>query len=562
MKNKLIYLPFALLTYGLLYFWHPEVMNYHEQNQLFLWTGDYLTQRLALPGGLADWISECLVQFCYVPWLGALALTVLFTLLALATNLWVGLLALTTLLDLYSLISFPVALLLTVAAARWADGFSQPHAAPTPANFSSKCIAFRPIPAGCLGAPWIRDVWGEWRKTFARPYPLGADALLFPVLYWLVGPTALLYAALRLVHYYARGGRRGIYVLTYLIYILFILLNAHRLLFPQWPLSAAFCGLNYCRVPTLHPACHWQIPLTVLCVTLAQYPAKVARYFWVAVAGLSLGVLLPLKDYDPDPYEVLKQDMLVRQERWDEVIARAERHQPPTSMSSEYVNLALAMKRQLAERMFQFYQSGPDALLMHSMRDNLSNMATAEAFYHLGMINSALRYCSDLQESIVNNRKSGRLERRIALCQLANGRTAVARKHLRLLSHSLYYRAEAEELLRQGYNDEVKRLQRLRYRQEMLYDYNEIDKMLGLLFVNNPDNTMALDYFLGQLLLKGDVQNFMGHLSWAQQYGGYAVMPAGYQDAVRTIQSHGNAPGTLYGNYVKKMMSNAQTEKP
>jgi hypothetical protein len=96
----------------------------------------------------------------------------------------------------------------------------------------------------------------------------------------------------------------------------------------------------------------------------------------------------------------------------------------------------------------------------------------------------------------------------------------------------------------------------------MLYDYNEIDKMLGLLFVNNPDNKMALDYFLAQLLLKGDVQNFMGHLQWAQQYGGYAVMPAGYQDAVRAIQSHGSAPGTRYGNYVQKMLYTSQTEQP
>jgi hypothetical protein len=231
-------------------------------------------------------------------------------------------------------------------------------------------------------------------------------------------------------------------------------------------------------------------------------------------------------------------------------------------MSSEYVNLALGMKGQLAARMFQFYQSGPDALIMRSMSDNMSNMASAEAFYRLGMVNSALRYYSDLQESIINRRKSGRLERRIAVCQLANGRTAVARKHLDLLRHSLFYRAEAEELIQNGTNADVQRLQRLRYRTDMLYDYPEIDKMLGLLFVNNPENRLALEYFLGQLLLKGDVQNFMAHLSWAQQYGGYAAMPAGYQDALRTIQSHGQAAGTLYGPYVKKMLSANSSQKP
>jgi hypothetical protein len=530
MKNKGMYLLYGLLTFGLLYFWHPEIVNYHEQNQLFLWTADYFTNSLALPGGLADWLSEGMVQFGYVPWLGALVLSLLFTLLALATNVWIGVLFWVSLLDVYNLISFPVACLLAVAAARAVSDIR-----------------------------WI---------------PLSADLLLWPALYWLIGPMAVLYASLRMIRQYQAGTLRAWHPLLYLIYILAIVLILHRMFFPQWPLASAFLGLNYCRAPMLHPSCHWLLPLTVMLAALVRLPRKESRWatlkesslafrlFLIASAVTSLGVLWPLKDYPAESYEVLRQDMLVRQERWDEVIARAEKHQPQTNMSSEYVNLALGMKGQLAARMFQFYQSGPDALIMRSMSDNMSNMASAEAFYRLGMVNSALRYYSDLQESIINRRKSGRLERRIAVCQLANGRTAVACKHLDLLRHSLFYRAEAEELIQNGTNADVQRLQRLRYRTDMLYDYPEIDKMLGLLFVNNPENRLALEYFLGQLLLKGDVQNFMAHLSWAQQYGGYAAMPAGYQDALRTIQSHGQAAGTLYGPYVKKMLSANSSQKP
>jgi hypothetical protein len=526
MKNAVKYLLFALLAFGLLYFWHPEILNYHEQNQLFLWTGDYLMKRLSLPGGLAYWLGEFVVQFFYVPWLGALLMALLLTGIAAATHLWIGLLVLLSLADIDTLMGYYVALLLAAVAARLA----------------------RRLPF-----------------TGGQSIPLWADLLLWPALYWLIGPMAYLYGALRLVGSYAGCKRMPAYSIGYLIYMFPIL--AHRFCFAQWPLKAAFLGLYYSRMP-LYPAAHWLLPLAALLAEfacsarLARKSVWRVRCFWAASAMAGVASLWPLKEYDPDQFEVLRQDMLVRQERWDEVIARAEKHQPQVNMSSEYVNLALAMKRQLAERMFQFYQSGPDALIMRSMRDNMSNMATAEAFYRLGMVNSALRYCSDLQESIVDGSKSGRLERRIAVCQLANGRTAVARKHLDLLSHSLYYRAEAEELIQKGYNAEVKRLQRLRYREDMLYDYPEIDKMLGLLFVNNPDNKMALDYFLAQLLLKGDVQNFMGHLQWAQQYGGYAVMPAGYQDAVRTIQSHGSTPGTLYGEYVKKMLSTPQTEMP
>ena len=79
--------------------------------------------------------------------------------------------------------------------------------------------------------------------------------------------------------------------------------------------------------------------------------------------------------------------------------------------------------------------------------------------------------------------------------------------------------------------------------------------MMGLLFINNPDNKMALDYFMGQMLLKGDIQGFMHYGSWVQQYGGYMQMPVGYQDAVKCIQNQGNVPGSPYAEYVKRMMS-------
>ena len=72
--------------------------------------------------------------------------------------------------------------------------------------------------------------------------------------------------------------------------------------------------------------------------------------------------------------------------------------------------------------------------------------------------------------------------------------------------------------------------------------------------MDNHDNKMALDYFIGELLLRGDVQGVMQYLPWAEQYGGYRNMPVGYQDAVRTIQSRGLAEGTKYGEYVRRMM--------
>ena len=98
------------------------------------------------------------------------------------------------------------------------------------------------------------------------------------------------------------------------------------------------------------------------------------------------------------------------------------------------------------------------------------------------------------------------------------------------------------------------RLRQLRYKENFLYSYEEIEKMFGLLLMNNTENKMALDYFLGQLLLKGDIKGFQQYLGLAQQYGDYRQMPLGYQDVMRCIQMQGNVPGSPFAEYAKRMI--------
>ena len=224
------------------------------------------------------------------------------------------------------------------------------------------------------------------------------------------------------------------------------------------------------------------------------------------------------------------------------------------------VNLALSQKRLLAERMFDFYQSGEDALAMPPHRDLTSNLPTAEAYYRLGLVNAAQRYMFDIQESILNGKKSGRCTKRIVQCMLVNGHYKPAAKQIAILKRSLFYSSWAEEAEKCLFKDsmvegnaELGRLRKIRFKDDFLFSYGEIEKIFGLLFINNPENKMALDYFLAEHLLKGNVQQFMQYLQWAQQYGGYYAMPAGYQDAVRCIQSQGRESGK-YGEYVQRQI--------
>lgn len=424
---------------GVWVFWwlcHPEWMSYQEQNQLFLFTSDYLCQRLFTSGGAADWLGEFIVQFFYVEWLGALLLALLYWLMH-----W-----------------------LTWQCLRGVFGMG-----------ASLSLALSLVPVA------------------AFLYLSGDESLMvsLPVAFTIVvGTIALM-----------RHTRR------------------------RWWLLIA-------------PTAAWAVAAP-----------------WTTYYRTPLGTL-SLDGWDRDKWELLRQDYLIRHERWDEVIARAGEHVVPTAMWSNSVNLALSMRRKLAEQQFDYWQSGTDALIMPMVRDNVSNLPTMEAFWRLGMVNSCLRYASDLQESILSARKSGRLERRIVECLIVNGNYAVARKHLRLLRQSLFYSSwarQAEACL--GRDDLINthptwgRLRKLRFQDNFLYNYPELDKMLAMLFQQNRQNLMALDYFLAQLLLKGDAQTFMQALLWAQQYGGYQHMPQGYQDAVDCMRS-ASLPDSPYGRYI------------
>ena len=130
------------------------------------------------------------------------------------------------------------------------------------------------------------------------------------------------------------------------------------------------------------------------------------------------------------------------------------------------------------------------------------------------MINESLRYAFDTQESLVNNRKSGRWTSRMAECQMLNGRYDVAEKYLDILSHSLFYRkwaAEQRQYLRNEQAIETHKiysyLKSVRFKEDFLFYYPEMDKMLGKLYLENKNNILAAWYYQAWVTLKMNDNN-------------------------------------------------------
>ena len=292
------------------------------------------------------------------------------------------------------------------------------------------------------------------------------------------------------------------WMLLSVLYFVAIVWLCGRIL--QYPYYKLFGGINYFRYPGVIPVMQWVVvALFALLPLVASYlprlegkkamRAKIAQLVVIVLAAVPLLRF----SFDRATYELIDYDYLVRTHQWQRIIEKAGKHQASSPMSVSCVNLALAMQGQLCDRLFEFYQNGAEGLFPTFTRDMTSPLPTAEVFYQLGMVNDAERYTFEAQEAIPNYRKSGRLTRRIAQCEIVNGNYAVAAKYLRMLEHSLFYRQWAKSQERFLYNDVAVKA--------------DPDQMLGLLLVDNKkyDNRMAYEYLIAYELLQRDLGRFM-----------------------------------------------------
>lgn len=494
-------------------------LSYQEQYQLFLFTPSYFTERISVPGGLADYVGEFITQFYYVYAIGAILLALVFFCLQRLT--WV-LMRRSGVSRSWYLLSF------IPAVALWALMGNENV-------LLSFAIALLGMEELMFHYIIVRDHSRGWVA------PAVYLLIAVPVGYWLFGPVVIGVALSATYNPYrpyetsqtlperaVKSNSQtlltpyGWALLSVLYFVLIVWLCGH---FLQYPYYKLFGGINYFRYPGIIPVMQWivaalfALPLVVF--YLPRLEGKKAVRAEIAQLTIIVLATVPLlcQSFDRATYELIDYDYLVRTHQWQRIIERAEKRQASSPMSVSCVNLALAMQGQLCDRLFEFYQNGAEGLFPTFTRDMTSPLPTAEAFYQLGMVNDAERYAFEAQEAIPNYRKSGRLTRRIAQCEIINGNYGVAAKYLRMLESSLFYRQWAKSQERFLYNSaavkadpEYGRLGDIRIkRHDYLFSDQEMDQMLGLLLVDNKkyDNRMAYEYLIAYELLQRDLGRFM-----------------------------------------------------
>ena len=525
--------PLLSLFFGVavVVFWSVPYMSglcFQEQYQMFLFDIGYFLERIVLPGGLADYISEFLVQFYYMPVLGGAIIALL--LMSIQAISW-------GLMKQYGMKSvFPGYLLSFVPSiVLWCAMGDQ-----------NLLLSFVVALSGALLMGWIHNRFHN--RLVKVVFELVSTALV----YWFLGPVVFLYAVLMIGDTLMKGKQKG-HLLSSLGYsaclliltVAWILLTTQSL---QYPLYRIFSGLNYYRYPgTVSPLPLGVMIWTVVVVFFGMVPdghawikklqqskvVMVLSYVLVIVASW-FGIKA---SFDEMTYDLIDYDFLVRTEQWDKIIEKAEKKPATTPLSVSCVNLALSQKGQLADRLFEFYQNGGEGLFPTFTRDMISPVSTAEIFFRLGMVNDAERYMFEAQEAIPNYRKSARLTRRIVECEIINGNYKVAAKLLRRLQKTLFYSNWANQTMALLGNEKAinrhpvyGKLRKYREKkQDFLFSDREMDQMLGLLFLNDNHNKMAYEYLVCYELLQRDMEKFMQYYPLGR-FVDYDHIPRSFQE--------------------------------
>ena len=479
-----------LLAFIFFNFIYPYHIHYQEQMQLFRFGADYFRESMAIPGGLGDWIGGFLVQFFYHAPAGSLILAMLLGLIQFLT--WKNM-------EKGSFAAYPLSFLPAIAMFLF---YCDENALVTAAVAMAASLT-------------LSSALMNIRRTGFR---FATTILLMPVMYCLFGSISIIVPVVVGI----RSAMRKKEMTAILAFSAAAVLMAVLIPFTArsccpYPLERLIFGIHYHRYHNAIPLMVWTAVLLVPSVLLL---AKVMTRDKLAAVSMAL-VILPAACLTPVFTDIEKErlfgyDFMTRMGQWNKILATSDRHVPDSPIAVECTNLALAKTGHMSSDMFSFFQNGPAGLLPEFTRDHFSPIPTGTVYYHLGMINTAQTFFFEAQEGIPDFQKSARLSQALARTNLLNGDYEVARKYVRALKQTLFYRKWAKETEKLLDNPELidqvpeyAYLRSVRIKDhDFMFSQEEMDSMLGLLYVENDTNTMAMDYLLAWCLLRKDLPRF------------------------------------------------------
>lgn len=517
-----------LVAVGVWAFWmfaYPGHLHIHEQLQIFEFTKEYFLDTVVKPAGLAEYVSRFLVQFFYNGHLGPVIVAVVFALVFNATTLLFHKsdhdenVRVSSLVLKYSLSFVPVLLLLAFMMG-------------LDAKFTLSiglCMS--------LYAVWLTERFSSVRITL--PLTIAISVLLA----FTAGSVFMVYTLLTLGRcavrsLLAKDWKWGVdyIILAFLLWWGIVLLLHCVYPYPAGVLAWGDYYNRFVFIKAEYNVITWWVTIAVgllLTNVRAHWCEYITPVFAVACGYLAL------QQYDADEESLLDNIYLVRMNQWDDILEKYRHHTPASNYELTGLNLALAMKGQLADSYFHYPQQGTEGLLPVYKMDYMTPLLSAEAYYQMGMINTAQRFFYESMESIADHQKSAYCLQRLVMTALANGRISLAKGYLYKLRNTYYYKGWAENM--QKYvkdpklidsNPELARLRKLRTQQDSFFDDVNQPPFIAEMLNCNPDNPVAWQYLFTMLMAEGRLDELMQTAAFYSNHFPQAFFPVHVQEAL------------------------------
>ena len=524
MKYKLV--AFWLVVFGALFAFLQTRFEYHfyyiEQSQLFLFTEAYIRNKLLLPGGFSMLVAEFLVQFFIRPYVGALVTAALLTGVGVCTAGIVKRIAPVS--GLFILYVLPMLALLFMHF-----------------DFNYRVqgtVCYLMMMALLCGYMRIRN----------DLFRLVAGCVLVTVLFWLAGSIAVLFAGMVCLFEGLRKTPKWYISLIGVAEVL--LLGVGTVYFSLMGEYRWVFGPDLYYHNTLHPKeiiyYSWIcLPLVFLVAFFIRDKNSLSGKKWragiscIAQLAMIAAVLwwgMP-KYSDAKTLKLKKLDYFARTEQWDKTIEECK-GKLTNFLYMCHLNMALANKGELSDKMFNFDQRGPQgSLVQWNKSENISCMLS-DIYFTMGATASSQEMAF---EGYVSAMEDGnpRMLKRLVQTNLIYGTYPVAEKYISILEKTYAYRDWAQSQRKYLYNDEVVESDPiLGTRRRMLPDRNSLAMIKGLagdlaLFLEKgPANSAALQYLGAMYLLAKDLEGFK---ALVEKYYGtefLPVLPVHFQEAV------------------------------
>ncbi len=290
-------------------------------------------------------------------------------------------------------------------------------------------------------------------------------------------------------------------------------------------------------------ACFWAKGKRVKRSSLNGWKFAIVNIASVAVITIVSGYSF-MRTFSMSEFRMLKAQQAIDHHDWDAALHHTERYLANSQQANPLIfyfhNIALYNKGQLLDHLFDVQPVvGVNALYFPWQSRTRETEFGHYLLEQLGCVNDAQHW--EFEAMVVWGETAPRLLN-LARYNIVNGRKAIARKYIARLRQSLFYRGEADRLEACVESGKVHGLHAFSTSEPQKANFINVENIgpnLQYVLEHDPQNKMAYDYLMCDLLLSNNLPRFVDNLRLCKRFHPEG-MPRIFDEALLVYQLGGN----------------------